>query len=87
MGLCTKLANVSLKYKRVPRAAGDGSEAEVSVSSPLAYLVIFLKECRFLYIELRQYTALIKKIYKNKLRGFSPQVNYTDRETAACRRS
>jgi hypothetical protein len=24
---------------------------------------------------------------KNKLRGFSPQANYTDRETAACRRS
>jgi hypothetical protein len=23
----------------------------------------------------------------NKLRGFSPQANYTDRETAACRRS
>jgi hypothetical protein len=24
---------------------------------------------------------------KNKLRGFSPQVNYTDRATTACRRS
>jgi hypothetical protein len=24
---------------------------------------------------------------KTKLRGFSPQVNYTDRATAACRRS
>jgi hypothetical protein len=24
---------------------------------------------------------------KNKLRGFSPQANYTDRATAACRRS
>jgi hypothetical protein len=27
-------------------------------------------------------------IYKtNKLRGFSPQANYTDRATAACRQS
>jgi hypothetical protein len=25
--------------------------------------------------------------YKKKLRGFSPQANYTDRATAACRRS
>jgi hypothetical protein len=25
--------------------------------------------------------------YKIKLRGFSPQSNYTDRATAACRRS
>jgi beta-galactosidase/beta-glucuronidase len=28
------------------------------------------------------------KLYKQKkLRGFSPQANYTDRATAACRRS
>jgi hypothetical protein len=26
-------------------------------------------------------------VKKNKLRGFSPQTNYTDRATAACRRS
>jgi hypothetical protein len=26
-------------------------------------------------------------IMKNKLRGFSPQGNYTDRATAVCRRS
>jgi hypothetical protein len=25
--------------------------------------------------------------YKSELRGFSPQTNYTDRATAACRRS
>jgi hypothetical protein len=29
---------------------------------------------------------LILKL-KTKLRGFSPQANYTDRATAACRRS
>jgi hypothetical protein len=29
----------------------------------------------------------IKKKLKTKLRGFSPQANYTDRATAACRRS
>jgi hypothetical protein len=37
------------------------------------------------------YTILIMKMpsYKkeNKLRGFSPPANYTDRATAACRRS
>jgi hypothetical protein len=26
-------------------------------------------------------------VYINKLRGFSPQANYTDRETAACQRN
>jgi hypothetical protein len=26
-------------------------------------------------------------LYKKKLRGFSPQANYTDQATAACRRS
>jgi hypothetical protein len=31
-------------------------------------------------------TVLITK-YKKKLRGFSPQANYTDRATAACRQS
>jgi hypothetical protein len=28
-----------------------------------------------------------KQLHKTKLRGFSPQANYTDRATAACRRS
>jgi hypothetical protein len=30
---------------------------------------------------------LSTKVYKTKLRGFSPQANYTDRATAACRLS
>jgi hypothetical protein len=30
---------------------------------------------------------LLKKKKKTKLRGFSPQANYTDQATAACRRS
>jgi hypothetical protein len=32
-------------------------------------------------------TDLVKFISKNKLRGLSPRTNYTDRATAACRRS
>jgi hypothetical protein len=38
-------------------------------------------------MELRLHSAdsLIEKI--KKLRGFSPQANYTDRATAACRQS
>jgi hypothetical protein len=39
----------------------------------------------------RQYISRQTKTWitlkKNKLRGLSPQANYTDRATAACRRS
>jgi hypothetical protein len=36
---------------------------------------------------LRKMTENYFKIKETKLRGFSPQANYTDRATAACRRS
>jgi hypothetical protein len=32
-------------------------------------------------------TLLQRNLKKTKLRGLSPRVNYTDRATAACRRS
>jgi hypothetical protein len=32
-------------------------------------------------------TLMTKFLYKKKLHGLSPQANYTDRETAACRRN
>jgi hypothetical protein len=54
-------------------------------------------KCHFLHWKWRQYvpskrwnpdTRLHSNITsKTKLRGFSPQANYTDRATAACRRS
>jgi hypothetical protein len=33
------------------------------------------------------FVIILKKKLPIKLRGFSPQANYTDRATAACRRS
>jgi hypothetical protein len=33
------------------------------------------------------YILVIKNSELNKLRGFSPPLNYTDRATAACQRS
>jgi hypothetical protein len=48
--------------------------------SVLSAVVVFMKHA---------FLEVWPKTYKNKkyLRGLSPQVNYTDRATAACRRS
>jgi hypothetical protein len=43
-----------------------------------AYTIFHEQEVRFLKI---------RRSLKKNLRGFSPQANYTDRPTAACRRS
>jgi hypothetical protein len=39
------------------------------------------------YIESGDSDPISIIIYKNKLHGLSPRANYTDRATAACRRS
>jgi hypothetical protein len=48
----------------------------------------FLKESRFhnFFPELTP-RVVIRNKENNKLRGFSPQANYTDQATAACRQS
>jgi hypothetical protein len=43
--------------------------------------------CLYLCLPPFFYSSLCTCILKTKLRGFSPQANYTDRATAACRRS
>jgi hypothetical protein len=47
----------------------------------------FLKLCKNIkrYVILSDKPAFFHKKTKNKLRGFSPQANYTDQATAACR--
>jgi hypothetical protein len=64
-----------------------------NVKTNTVYLVQRLKNmlrftpstpCGFMHGALSTKT---KKKLKTKLRGFSPQANYTDRATAACRRS
>jgi hypothetical protein len=47
--------------------------------------IIFL--CRPYFIKHSSYRKIFVITIKKKLRGFSPQANYTDRATAACRRS
>jgi hypothetical protein len=37
--------------------------------------------------QVNSFAESYKRMHKKKLRGFSPQANYTDRATAACRRS
>jgi hypothetical protein len=37
--------------------------------------------------EILRYTLMLTKQFKKKLHGLSPRANYTDRATAACRRS
>jgi hypothetical protein len=62
-----------------------------------SYLIIFLDRVLTFYLEF-VYLALVERdvftmmdfsilLLKTKVRGFSLQANYTDRATAACRRS
>jgi hypothetical protein len=44
------------------------------------FQIVYYKDVKLMF-------RYILKQNKNKLRGLSPQANYTDRETAACRRS
>jgi hypothetical protein len=66
----------------------------LSQINPVRTISCYLSNRLYYYILLYQYIDYINSDYvclikqnKNKLRGFTPQANYTDRETAACRRS
>jgi hypothetical protein len=43
--------------------------------------------CKSVLSSIFHFNNCFTKQTKNKLRGFSPQANYTDRTNAACRRS
>jgi hypothetical protein len=49
-------------------------------------LLITAHQCGY-FLEIIMLFTKIEKIKQNKLRGLSPRANYTDRATAACRRS
>jgi hypothetical protein len=49
------------------------------------YFLLFINS--FILLHLHLNVAIINLDIVTKLRGFSPQANYTDRATAACRRS
>jgi hypothetical protein len=51
------------------------------VSFPAAMSFVLMQDSASIY------AILLKSKEKRKLRGFSPQANYIDRATAACRRS
>jgi hypothetical protein len=55
---------------------------------PTAYTIILRLSFDILHVWCRRmFTLSLTALLKKKLRGFSPQANYTDRATAVCRRS
>jgi hypothetical protein len=61
------------------------SPSHYSVETPERVKVVLVITC-FLCKKI-QMRSFINKTKKEKLHGLSPRVNYTDRATAACRRS
>jgi hypothetical protein len=59
---------------------------------PILFHILIHVKIRYLSGQIEKFTAWerfqsLAYELKKKLRGFSPQANYTDRATAACRRS
>jgi hypothetical protein len=64
----------------------SNSDFEISVSNPTKF---YLRTSYLISCHRKRSNNLynISSLKKTKLRGLSPQANYTDRSTAACRRS